>query len=80
MALGHNGNYIYVYLGYVFNVVYKKKRIEGMLRPVSYLPVPDGRFRSDDRYPPQMRAVFVGTENELLGHNLARYGSRMRRK
>ena len=53
MALGHNGNYICVYLGYVFNVVHKKKRIEGMLRLVSYLPVPAGRFQSDDRYPPK---------------------------
>ena len=52
MALGRNGKYIYMYLGYVCNVVYGKKRIEGMLRPVFYLPIPAGRSRSPNRYPP----------------------------
>ena len=39
-ALRHNRAYIYMYLVYTCNVFYWKKRIEGMLCPDLYLPVP----------------------------------------
>ena len=39
-ALEHNGNYLCIHLNYACNVFYEKKRIEGMLHLVLYLPVP----------------------------------------
>src|ERR1700743_652508 len=50
MALGCNGNNIYMYLLYSCNTTYQKKRIEGTLCPVVHLPVPTGRSRLPDGY------------------------------
>ena len=52
MASRGDGNYIYMHLSHACNVVYEKKGIEGMLRPVFYLPVRAGGSRSHDQHPP----------------------------
>ena len=80
MALGRNGNYIYMYLGYVCNVFYEKKENRGHATPGFLSTRPSRQIPIAQSVPPQMRAALVGTENEVLGPNLARYGSRMRRK
>ena len=77
MALGSNGNYICVYIGYVCNVVYEKKRNRENATP-SFLST--RLSRPNRTISTQIRAMLIGTENELLGPNLARYGPRMRRK
>ena len=54
-ALGHNGNYICVYIGSVCNIIYFKKRIQCTLRPVVYLLTPAGGSQSHDQYPRRAR-------------------------
>ena len=77
-SLGHHGNDLYIYLVYTCNVFYEGKRIEGMLRPVFYLPVPTGGSPSRDRSPPSARRARwrkktshpgLTTDDIALGHN-----------
>ena len=59
VALRCNVNYICVYIGYVCNTIYLKKKIEGTLPPVFYLPVPASGSRLHDWYP-QMSSMLIG--------------------
>ena len=77
-SLEHHGNDVYIYLVYACNVFYEEKRIEGMLRPVFYLPVLTGGSKSRDQSPPSARHARwrkktshpgLTTEDIALGHN-----------